>query len=128
MNNFNHTIQWTTSILSDFYEYLSKERDFSFHTTNAYEYDLNRFISSLPKNLYHFEQITREMIYNFLSKEIDSKYSTKTIARRLASIKSLFKYLIISEQINENPAISVKTPKVGKKVPNFIDYKMIEKK
>ena len=127
MNNFNHTIQWTTSILSDFYEYLSKERDFSFHTTNAYEYDLNRFISSLPKNLYHFEQITREMIYNFLSKEIDNKYSTKTIARRLASIKSLCKYLIISEQINENPAISVKTPKVGKKVPNFIDYKMIEK-
>ena len=127
MNNFEHTLRWTMPVLNDFYDYLSKERDFSSHTSNAYEYDLNRFISSLPKNLYHFEQINRDMIYNFLSKEIDKKYSSKTIARRLASIKSLFKYLIMSEHITENPAVSVKTPKVGRKVPNFIDYEVISK-
>ena len=127
MNNFEHTLRWTIPVLNDFYDYLSKERDFSSHTSNAYEYDLNRFISSLPKNLYHFEQINRDMIYNFLSEEIDKKYSSKTIARRLASIKSLFKYLIMSEHITENPAISVKTPKVGRKVPNFIDYEVISK-
>ena len=127
MNNFEHTLRWTIPVLNDFYDYLSKERDFSSHTSNAYEYDLNRFISSLPKNLYHFEQINRDMIYNFLSKEIDKKYSSKTIARRLASIKSLFKYLIMSEHITENPAVSVKTPKVGRKVPNFIDYEVISK-
>ena len=127
MNNFEHTLRWTIPVLKDFYDYLSKERDFSSHTSNAYEYDLNRFISSLPKNLYHFEQINRYMIYNFLSKEIDKKYSSKTIARRLASIKSLFKYLIMSEHITENPAVSVKTPKVGRKVPNFIDYEVISK-
>ena len=68
MNNFEHTLRWTIPVLNDFYDYLSKERDFSSHTSNAYEYDLNRFISSLPKNLYHFEQINRDMIYNFLSK------------------------------------------------------------
>ena len=127
MNNFEHTLRWTIPVLNDFYDYLSKERDFSSHTSNAYEYDLNRFISSLPKNLYHFEQINRDMIYNFLSEEIDKKYSSKTIARRLASIKSLFKYLIISEHITENPAVSVKSPKVGRKVPNFIDYEVISK-
>jgi len=127
MNNFEHTLRWTIPVLNDFYDYLSKERDFSSHTSNAYEYDLNRFISSLPKNLYHFEQINRDMIYNFLSEEIDKKYSSKTIARRLASIKSLFKYLIISEHITENPAVSVKSPKVGRKVPNFIDHEVISK-
>ena len=67
------------------------------------------------------------MIYNFLSEEFDKNYKSKTIARRLASIKSLFKYLIRSEQISQNPSINIKTPKVEKKLPNFVDIKVIDK-
>ena len=52
--------------------------------------------------------------------------SSKTIARRLASIKSFFKYLIITEQLTQNPAIHVKTPKVSQSLPNFIDQKLID--
>ena len=67
------------------------------------------------------------MIYNFLSEEFDKNYKSKTIARRLASIKSLFKYLIRSEQISQNPSINIKTPKVEKKLPNFVDINIIDK-
>jgi len=129
MNNFQST-------LDDFYEYLIKERGFSYHTTIAYRNDLDRFISWIPNTLSDFDQIDRDMIYQFLAQEVDNKYeskknvykkySSRTIARRLASIKSLFKYLILSEQIIINPTDYIKTQKIAKKIPNFIDKKLIQ--
>ncbi len=114
-------------IMDGFYNYLKKERGFSYHTITAYRNDLTRFFTSLPKSLVELSQIDREMIYDFLSDEFDKDYKAKTIARRLASIKSLFKYLISSEQISNNPSINIKTPKVVKKLPNFVDIKVIDK-
>ena len=114
-------------IIDEFYDYLKKERAFSSHTIDAYRNDLDRFILSFPKTLSDLNQIDKDMIYNFLSEEFDKNYKSKTIARRLASIKSLFKYLIRSEQISQNPSINIKTPKVEKKLPNFVDIKVIDK-
>ena len=114
-------------IMDEFYDYLKKERAFSSHTIDAYRNDLDRFILSFPKTLSDLNQIDKDMIYNFLSEEFDKNYKSKTIARRLASIKSLFKYLIRSEQIRQNPSINIKTPKVEKKLPNFVDIKVIDK-
>ena len=114
-------------IMDEFYDYLKKERAFSSHTIDAYRNDLDRFILSFPKTLSDVNQIDKDMIYNFLSEEFDKNYKSKTIARRLASIKSLFKYLIRSEQISQNPSINIKTPKVEKKLPNFVDIKVIDK-
>ncbi|MBT7422803.1 MAG: tyrosine recombinase XerC [Candidatus Marinimicrobia bacterium] len=118
-------------VLADFYRYLKKERGFSNNTVKAYQNDLSRFLAFLPNNISGFDKVNRESIRGFLESEIDRKdlktpTSSKTIARRLASIKSLFKYLLQSEQVINNPAILVKTPKVSKTLPNFIDQKVIE--
>ena len=44
-------------IMNDFYDYLKKEKAFSSHTVDAYQNDLDRFISSLPKTLSDLNQI-----------------------------------------------------------------------
>jgi|TARA_Y100000310_G_scaffold340563_1_gene436803 tyrosine recombinase XerC len=121
----------SAATLSEFYLYLKKERGFSDHTIKAYQNDLTRFINFLPNNISEFDQVNRQAIRGFLASEFDSKYrgkpiSNKTVARRLASIKSFYKYLMRSEQITHNPAIHVKTPKVPKSLPNFIDQKVID--
>jgi len=118
-------------VLTDFYLYLKKERNYSNNTIKAYQNDLSRFVDFLPTNISGFDKVNRESIRGFLESEIDRKdlitpISSKTIARRLASIKSLFKYLLQSEQIGNNEAILVKTPKVSKTLPNFIDQKVIK--
>jgi len=118
-------------VLADFYDYLKKEKSYSSHTVKAYKNDLSRFLFFLPKNISGFDKLNRESIRGFLESEIDRKdikipISSKTIARRLASIKSLFKYLLQSEQISNNPALLVKTPKVSQTLPTFIDQKVIK--
>ena len=118
-------------VLDDFYDYLKKEKSYSNHTIKAYKNDLSRFLAFLPKKISGFDKVNRESIRGFLESEIDRKdmnkpVSNKTIARRLASIKSFFKYLLQSEQIINNPAALIKTPKVSQTLPTFIDQKVIK--
>ena len=117
-------------VLADFLSYLKKERGFSAHTVKAYEYDLNRFISFLghkyQTNIRNFEDIDRDLIRQYLGFEFDHGLSSKTVARRLAALKSFFNYLMRSERISDNPAIYVKSPKISQSLPNFIDHKVID--
>ena len=105
-------------ILQDFLIYISKERNFSNHTVSAYDRDLKKFINYI-KEMHHesfddFHLIDRSQIRQFMGFEFESGLSSKTVARRLASIKSFFNYLIQIELITDSPASHVKSPKVEK--------------
>ncbi|MBT3300053.1 MAG: tyrosine recombinase XerC [Candidatus Marinimicrobia bacterium] len=111
--------------LKDFLKYIKEERQYSQHTVSAYQKDLTEFISFLHdyhgSSLSHFSQVDKQSIRHYLGKKFEEGVSARTVARRLASIKSFFKYLFLTEEIKQNPAIHVKTPKVGKKLPMFIN-------
>ena len=57
-----------------------------------------------------------------MANAFDSGLSSKTVARRLASIKSFFNYLIQVELIEDSPASSVRSPKIEKKYSKFHSY------
>ena len=107
---------------------LEKERNFSLHTIKAYKNDLNRFNYFLNNTLSRkkLAKINRNDIRKFLAEEYDNGYSSKTVARRLATIKSYFKYLVKIELIQENISIHINSPKVPKKLPNFVDKNLID--
>ena len=107
---------------------LEKERNFSLHTIKAYKNDLNRFNYFLNNTLSRKKlvKINRNDIRKFLAEEYNNGYSSKTVARRLATIKSYFKYLVKIELIQENISIHINSPKVPKKLPNFVDKNLID--
>jgi tyrosine recombinase XerC len=107
---------------------LDKERNFSLHTIKAYKNDLNRFNSFLNQGISRIilNKINRNDIRKFLSNEYDNNFTSKTVARRLATIKSFFKYLVKVELIEENIAIHINSPKVAKKLPSFINKSLID--
>ena len=112
--------------LNDFYLFLKKERNFSENTIKSYMTDLNKFKKFLNDDNYDINKISRKQIRAFLSSEFDKKFSDRTIARRLASIKSYFKFLVKSEQIYSNPSENIRSPKIARSLPNFIDQKIID--
>ncbi len=123
MNNATETIK-------EFLKYIQYERGYSAHTVIAYQYDLEKFLNFIYQYdsilLKDFGKIDRLTIRHFLGKEYEEGNSAKTVARRLASIKSLFNYLVQAEVICDNPAIHIKTPKVEKKIPTFVQENKIE--
>ena len=112
--------------LNDFYLFLKKERNFSNNTIKSYMTDLNKFKNFLNDDNYDINKISRKQIRAFLSSEFDKKYSDRTIARRLASLKSYFKFMVKSEQISSNPSENIRSPKIARSLPNFIDQKIID--
>ena len=127
--------------IQDFLSYLGQERNLSKHTITAYRHDLNHFFQFLIKYdlalVKDLKKIDRQTIRHFLGSEFERKdirpgrqnksITSKTIARELASIKSFFKYLVQIDQIKDNPAHHVQTPKIEKKIPKFIQENKIEK-
>jgi tyrosine recombinase XerC len=122
---------FTQDIISDFLTYLEKERHYSKFTKNAYGYDLYRFVEFFEEysgtSVSDFGIVDKIAIRHFLGKEFEEGYSSKTVARRLASVKSFFKYLLKIEEIQDNPAIHIKTPKTPKSLPVYVNEDMIGK-
>ena len=115
-------------IIDTFLITLEKERNFSLHTIKAYKNDLTRFNLFLNqgKSRNKFKEINRNDIRRFLADEYENEYTSKTVARRLATIKSFFKYLVKVELIEDNVSIHIHSPKVPKKLPNFVDKNLID--
>ena len=115
-------------IIDSFLITLEKERNFSLHTIKAYKNDLTRFNLFLNqgKSRNKFKEINRNDIRRFLADEYENEYTSKTVARRLATIKSFFKYLVKVELIEDNVSIHIHSPKVPKKLPNFVDKNLID--
>tara|TARA_B100001123_G_C15280697_1_gene1013905 strand:+ start:1176 stop:2084 length:909 start_codon:yes stop_codon:yes gene_type:complete len=116
--------------IDDFLSYVQYERGYSKHTTIAYRNDLNHFINFcrnyFSKQLNDFSMVDRKMIRQFLGHEYEQGRSPKTVSRRLATLKSFFKYLVQAEIVSNNPTIHVKTPKVSKNIPTFVHERWIE--
>ena len=111
--------------ISAFFIFLNDEKGFSDHTIKSYKNDINKFLYFLSERKIELKEVSKIEIRDFLADQYDLGLSKKTIARRLASIKSLFKFLFNSSFVTKNPTLFLSTPKMSKKLPDFIDEKMI---
>jgi len=57
----------------------------------------------------------------------EKQYSKTTIARKLATLRSFYKFLVKRNQISSNPVIAVRTPKQEKKLPRFLEYEEVKR-
>jgi integrase/recombinase XerC len=108
--------------ISSFCDYLLHQKRYSSHTVTAYKKDLSQFKQFLEiafeiDNLLEVNaSITRSWIVHLIETDI----STRTINRKISSLKSFYKYLLKKKEIDKNPILEVITPKVKKRLPEFI--------
>ncbi len=108
----------------DFLLYLAMERHYSANTTKAYRRDLvefESFISNYQSNLADtIGSIDRQAIRHFLGYLRENGLGARSVARKLAALKSFFKYLNRSEVIAANPASEILTPRFARPLPEFL--------
>lgn len=115
--------------LKDFIKYILDERQYSRHTSKAYKKDISDFhiflLEYFGEKMVDYSIVDKQSIRHYLGKQFEEGASARTVARHLASIKSYFKYLYHSGIIKTNPTIHVKTPKIGQKLPSFLNDNLI---
>jgi integrase/recombinase XerC len=98
----------------DFLRHL-RERNASSHTIKAYSGDLDNF--ALYMGAREWKSIDHIAIRGFLSHLYDKRLSKTSVARALAAVRSLYRWLAQEGVVEQNPAKLVSTPKLPKKLP-----------
>ncbi|MHC4158108.1 MAG: tyrosine recombinase XerC [Planctomycetota bacterium] len=57
----------------------------------------------------------------------EQQYSKATIARKLATLRSFYKFLVKRNRLSSNPVMAVRTPKQEKKLPHFLEYEQVKR-
>jgi integrase/recombinase XerC len=99
-----------------FLETLRSERNASAHTLRAYRNELLRFAEYLGPEM-RWRDVDHITIRGFLSHLHSSGLSKVSVARALASLRSIYKWLAREGMVKQNPAALVSTPKLPKKLP-----------
>lgn len=114
-------------MIEEFINYLKYERNFSKHTLLNYEKDLISFNDFLVSNNLTFKNVDYGGIRRYIQKLYSENYSTATISRRISTLKSFYKYLTLEKKYTNNPMTLISCPKKDKKLPNYLNYKDLEK-
>ena len=104
--------------IDKFLTYLKIEKNASPHTITNYSIDLKIFSDfAKDKELSNIDHI---VLRSFLAHLRNKSYSKKTIARRLSTLRSFFKFLYREGLIKANPVTIISTPKLDRKLPIFL--------
>lgn len=113
--------------LKNFEQYLRYEKNESIHTLRNYLLDLRQFDSFLQgQGIRSVSDITHFVLRQFLAELATKKYQKTSISRKVAAVKSFFKYLNRKHFLSANPAKMLRSPKIEKKLPRFLEVKEMQ--
>lgn len=102
-----------------FFVYLRAEKNYSAHTLKSYTHDLAQFYRFLQEK--PLAQVTKEALRSFLADMASSGLSKRTMGRRMAALRTYFRFLVREGYLEKNPMAAVKNPKLEKKLPMVME-------
>ena len=139
-------------LIGRFLEHLEGERNFSAHTIRSYAADLTQFCLYLAAASFAVGEaepltadrlpapedvepggLTRAIlaaqpldIRGFLAMMRNSEYSKATVARKLATLRSFYKFLVRIEAVEASPVSVIRTPRQDRRLPKCLDIEQVE--
>ena len=123
-NNFMAVNEKSKDYLKSFENYLKLEKNFSSHTVIAYCADVLCFL--IWANEKEVTEIDAKKFSEYLYFIQQMNYTKTTVARKIASIRSFYRFLYNMEIIDYNPTDTTKGPKLPKSLPDFLTTEEIE--
>ena len=108
-----------------FLSHLQYEKRFSAHTLKAYESDLSQFFDYLMLEYKTTEvaSINHFYIRSWIVSMMEAGVSSRSVNRKITTLKTFFRFLLREKLVELNPMVRIQSPKVGKRLPAFIDEK-----
>jgi integrase/recombinase XerD len=113
--------------ISEFLQHLVVEKNFSQNTLDAYKSDLIQFRSFLDtqqtetENQNPYISVNSVALNEFVSHLQETRgYANTTTARKIASVKSFFSFMLLTGAVTQDPASSLGSPKIGRALPKYL--------
>ncbi|MEO5984573.1 MAG: tyrosine-type recombinase/integrase [Ferruginibacter sp.] len=110
-------------LIQSFLNYLKYQKRYSQHTILAYESDLTAFFDfvQVQFNESEVKAFVPAYIKTWLAGLKEHKISTKTINRKISSLKTFFKFLLREQLLTADPMETIISPKVSKRLPQYVE-------
>ncbi|MUP36348.1 tyrosine-type recombinase/integrase [Labilibaculum euxinus] len=109
------------SYKESFLSYLQFEKRYSVHTILSYDCDLTQFFDFMSKNeVAEVKDVDFKSVRKWIVFLMNEGNSSRTVNRKLSSLKSFFKFLLRESVVDTNPMDRVVGPRQGKKLPGFV--------
>jgi len=108
--------------IQSFIDYLKFEKRYSIHTVISYQNDLSSFFDYLQKQFGtdKLAEINHNFIRSWMATLKENRLTSRSINRKISSLRSFFKYHLKQGHISQMPTTNVLTPKINKRLPGFI--------
>jgi integrase/recombinase XerC len=115
-------------MINNFLQYLQYEKNYSSHTVLSYHTDLSQFCDFLQitPEKFSVQQISPTIIQQWVLTMMSDKISAKSISRKIATLKSFWRYLIQYKLAEKNPTLKIILPKTKKALPAFYKQKEVD--
>lgn len=111
------------SVLEQFLDYLRYERNVSATTLRNYGDDIQAFLTYITppgEKTLPLREVDHRIIREFVGSLFDRGLQKPTVARKLAALRTFFKFCLRERMVNQNPAKLVSSPKLPKRVPHVL--------
>ncbi|MDZ5473492.1 tyrosine recombinase XerC [Bacillus sp. 31A1R] len=107
-------------LLKLFLEYLQIERNYSQYTIEYYQHDISEFAEIMKEQgITELKDVKYSDVRLFLTTLFERKLARKSVARKISSLRSLYKFLLREKLVTENPFSHISIPKIEKRLPDF---------
>jgi integrase/recombinase XerC len=109
-------------IIQSFLDYLKFEKRYSAHTVISYQTDLSDFFNYLNTQFEEnsLKKISHSFVRSWLAGLKDQGLTSKSINRKISTLKSFFKYHLKTGSVDVTPMANVISPKISKRLPVFV--------
>lgn len=114
--------------IEQFLQYIELEKRYSQNTVQSYRRDLLQFEEYLDVvyQISSFKDVNDQMVRSWLADFMEEGLASKTINRKLSTLKSFYRFLSREEYISINPVNKIQGPKLKKRLPVFIKESNIQ--
>ncbi len=111
------------NMVDSFLKYISYEKRYSQHTVTSYQNDLRQFAEYLSQkfNITDLADASKLMVRSWVLSLMDQGIAAKSVNRKIASLRSYYKFMLKREAIAKDPTAQVKLLKTPKELPDFAD-------
>ena len=112
--------------IEEFIKYLKVQKNYSDYTRINYEKDLLEYLEFLNDKKYDYNKMDYKKCMDYLIYLDNKKYKKNSISRKLSSIRTFYKFLVLNNYSDNNPFLLISSPKKEKRMPRFINYQGID--
>ncbi|MRS13027.1 MAG: tyrosine recombinase [Actinobacteria bacterium] len=114
------------ALVDEFIRHLAVERNLSRNTLRAYSGDLSGFLTWASREGVHVLDADHRRLRRYLGELDQARYARRTVARRLASVRAFYRYLVTRGYLPGSPAAVLATPKLPRQLPTIAPAQLLE--